>query len=79
MATYLLQNGIAHFYNRENVTVYFPESELIHFNGHSLTLLKLPGIKKVIDVPFALNTTFIRYPEPGQGEHFINEFDLLKS
>jgi hypothetical protein len=76
MATYLIQNNIAHFYNNENVNVWFPNSETVHTNEHSLNLIKSHKVNKVIDIPFKLNTDFIRYEE--ESDPCINEFDLMK-
>ena len=76
MATYLIQNNTAHFYNRENVTVWFPNTETIHTEKeHSLSLIKSHGVKKVINKPFKLNTEFIRYEE--EDIPCITEWDLL--
>lgn len=75
MATYLIQNNVAHFYNREDVTVWFPNSETVYTNEHSLNLINSHNVKKVNDIPFKLNTEFIRYEEDDQD--CITEFDLL--
>ena len=75
MATYLIQNNIAHFYNRENVTVWFPESKTVYTEEHSLNLIKSHNVKKVIDKPFKFNTEFIRYEK--DNALCITEFDLL--
>jgi hypothetical protein len=77
MATYLIQNDIAHFYNREDVTVWFPNSKTVHTNKHPLHLIKSHSVKKVINIPFELNEKFIRYEE--DNSYCITEFDLLKS
>ena len=75
MATYLIQDNIAHFYNNENVTVWFPETETVHIENHPISLMKTHGVKKIVNVPFKLNTEFVRYKQ--DDEFYVTEFDLM--
>jgi hypothetical protein len=75
MATYIIQDNIAHFYNTKNVNVWFPKSETVHIEEHPLNLIKSYGVKKVINKPFNLNTEFIKYEEDNAS--CINEFALV--
>lgn len=56
--TYLIQDNVAHFYNRANLNVQFKNAVTVYVEGHSLTLIKTHNVKKVIDVPFKLNKEF---------------------
>lgn len=59
--TYLIQNNIAHFYNREDINnISFPNTIVIHTNKPSILLLNRKDVKRVIDVPFALNNVFVK-------------------
>jgi hypothetical protein len=60
MATYLIQDNVAHFYSNENVDVEFQNSKTIHADGHPINIIKSHNVKKVINVPFKLNKVFIR-------------------
>lgn len=58
--TYLIQDNIAHFYNREDVKVDVPNCTVLHTNQSWIELVCNNVVKKVVHTPFSLNKDFKR-------------------
>jgi len=59
--TYLIQDNIAHFYNREDVDIIdIPNCTVLHTNLSWIELVCNKVVDKVIHTPFRLNEDFRR-------------------
>lgn len=59
--TYLIQDNIAHFYNREDIEVNdIPNCTVLHTNQNWIDLILTGVVKKVIHTPFRINEDFRR-------------------